>query len=413
MRTRTVFAVAGGLLALGWAAIAVDYARGARRAKRLNEVAPLDPDTGEAAPALSVVFAACNEEEKLPAALATLAAQTYPGALEIVAVNDRSTDRTGAILNAFAQTLSPNKRAIVLHVRDLPPGWLGKTHALWQGAHQATGDWLLFTDADVVFAPDALSRAVAFAERERLDHLASFFRLDLRGFWEHAFALCFSFLFFLRFQPWRVRNPRLPNYLGVGGFNMVRREAYHAIGTHQAFALEVVDDMELGRRVKQAGFVSDVVGSADQITVRWQEGLSGLMGGLIKNAYAGLHYSPWVLAGAVAQLVVGMVAPLVGTLALGPGQQRAGRLGYGAAFAAIVGLGAYHGREGRIAPAYALTLPFTTLLLIGVMVRSAWVTERNGGITWRGTFYPLDKLRERATPPVPPVVEPAALAGPQ
>ncbi len=401
MRSRTTFALTAGLFALGWAALAVDYARGARRAKSLDAVPPLDPGAGETAPALSVVFAACNEQEKLPAALASLVAQNYPGALEIVAVNDRSTDATGAILNDFARSAPPSTRAVVLHVRDLPPGWLGKTHALWQGAHQATGDWILFTDADIVFGPSALSRALAFAERERLDHLASFFRLDLRGFWEHAFGLCFSFLFFLRFQPWRVRDPRFPNYLGVGGFNLVRREAYHAIGTHRAFALEVIDDMELGRRVKKAGFVSDVVGSADQISVRWQEGLGGLMGGLTKNAYAGLDYSPFVLARSVALVIGTMAWPLVGVFAA---RSRTERAAHAVSLAVIVGMGAYHARNGRVPPGYALSLPLTPLLLAYVMLRSAWVTQTSGGITWRGTFYPLGELRARAVPPEPAAI---------
>jgi len=390
----------GGLVALGWGALALDYALGARRARSLDREPPFEES--ETAPALSVVFAACNEEEKLPAALAALAAQNYPGPFEIVAVDDRSTDATGVLLDRLAADGAPgNKRVVVLHVRELPAGWLGKTHALWQGAHQATGEWILFTDADIVFAPDCLSRAVRFAERERLDHLVSFFRLDLRGFWEHAFGLCFSFLFFLRFRPWHVRNPRRPEYLGVGGFNLVRREAYHAVGTHRALALEVIDDMELGRRVKKAGCASDVVGAADQISVRWQEGLSGLMGGLIKNAYAGLDYSPWVLARSVALAVGTMVWPLVGVFAA---RSRTERAAHAVSLAAIIGLGAYHARNGRVPSGYALTLPLTTLLLVGVMFRSAWVTETNHGITWRGTFYPLDALRARKVPPVPPLL---------
>jgi hypothetical protein len=283
----------------------------------------------------------------------------------------------------------------VLHLTDLPPGWLGKNHALYQGARRATGTYLLFTDADIRFAPDTLSRALHYAERENLDHLASFFRLDLRGFWENAFGLCFSLLFFLRFRPWRVRDPRTSNYLGIGGFNLVRRDAYDAIGTHRALALDVTDDMELGRLLKHAGFRSDVIGSAHHVVVRWQEGLSGLMGGLVKNAYAGLRYSPSVLWRSAALLLVTVVWPFVALVAL-----RRGRAGYAASVALVLGIGGYHARTGGIPPAYALTLPVTTLLLIGVMFRSAWVTERSGGITWRGAFYPLDALRTAAIPPV-------------
>lgn len=385
----------GGLLAAGWTALAADYFAGARRARSLDGVSP--PSPGDASlPALSIVVPACNEADKLPRAFRSLLAQDYPGPFQIVAVDDRSTDGTGEMLDFLVLETRPEISVLVLHLQSLPPGWLGKTHALWQGARRSGGDWILFTDADIVFAPDCLSRAVRFAERERLDHLVSFFRLDLRGFWEHVFALCFSFLFFVRFRPWHVGNPKLPNYLGVGGFNLVRSSAYEAIGGHRALALEVADDMELGRRLKMAGFRAEVIGAADQITVRWQEGLSGLMGGLIKNAYAGLDYSPVKVASSVGLLLGTMVWPAIGVfLARG----RAARAGYALALSSLFAMGGYHARVGKIPPGYALTLPFSTLLLIGVILRSAWLAERNGGITWRGTFYPLDVLRHRTLPP--------------
>ena len=387
-----VIGLLGGLLAAGWTALAADYFRGARRARSLADVPPFSPADGNA-PALSVVVPACNEADTLPRAFRSLLAQDYPGPFEIIAVDDRSTDGTGEMLDFLTLEAPPSRRVVVLHVTELPPGWLGKTHALWQGAARGADDWILFTDADIVFAPDCLSRAVGYAERERLDHLVSFFRLDLRGFWEHAFALCFSFLFFVRYRPWHVRNPKLPNYLGVGGFNLVRRTAYEAIGGHRALALEVADDMELGRKLKEAGCRADVIGAADQITVRWQEGLSGLMGGLIKNAYAGLDYSLVEVAKGVAQLLGAMVWPAVGLFV---GRTKRVRAGYAVALTSLFAMGATHARAGRIPPAYALTLPFSTLLLIGVILRSAYLAERNKGITWRGTFYPLDVLRRRA-----------------
>jgi glycosyltransferase involved in cell wall biosynthesis len=396
----------GGLLAFGWGAITADYASGARRGRTLETVAPYAP--GEHAPPLSVVLAACNEEEKLPMAFRTLLAQEYPGPFEIVAVDDRSTDRTPELLDALAREAPPGKRVAVLHLTHLPDGWLGKTHALYQGARHATGVYVLFTDADIRFAPDALSRAVRYADAEGLDHLVSFFRLDLRGFWEHAFGLCFSWLFFLRFRPWRVRNPKTAEYLGVGGFNLVRRTTYEAIGTHRAIALEVADDMELGRRVKHSGFSSDVIGSGSLITVRWQEGLSGLMNGLTKNAYAGLDYSVWVLLRSVALLLLTVLWPFIGMFVA---RGRRGRAGYAFSAAAILGLGGWHARTGGIPAGYALTLPVSTLLLIAVMFRSAWYTTRNGGITWRDTFYPLDTLRARILPPVPETVAPSLVVG--
>lgn len=400
---RIVINLLGGMLAVGWAGIAADYFTGARRARTLEKQPPYPGDAGQVAPPLSVVLAACNEEEKLPAAFRTLLAQEYPGPFEVVAVDDRSTDATPDLLDGLAEEgASRGVKVVVLHLRELPPGWLGKTHALYRGAERASGDYLLFTDADVHFGPDSLSRAVRYMEEDGRDHLVAFFRLDLRGFWENVFGLCFSFLFFMRFRPWRVRDKRTEEYLGVGGFNLVRRQAYEAIGTHRAIALEVADDMELGRRIKRAGFASDVLGVEHLITVRWQEGLSGLMGGLVKNAYAGLDYSPWVLLRSVVLLLGSMVWPLFGAF-LAP--NRRARLGYAAALANIFGIGAYHARTGGVPAGYAVTLPLSSLLLIAVMFRSAWVAERSGGITWRGTLYPLDELRARAVPPALPAPE--------
>lgn len=396
---RLVVNLLGGLLAVGWAGVAVDYALGARRGRTLETLPPF-PE-GQNAPPLSIVVAACNEEEKLAPAFRSLMAQEYPGPLQIVAVDDRSTDSTPALLDSLAGEAPVGVQVLVLHLPSLPPGWLGKNHALYQGAQRASGDWILFTDADVIFGSDALSRAVNLTEREKLDHFVAFFGLDLRGFWENIFGLAFSFLFFMRFRPWHVRNPRRKEYLGIGGFNLIRRTAYETIGTHRAIALEVADDMELGRRVKIAGLRSDVVGAKDLVRVRWQEGLSGLMNGLTKNAYAGLHYSPWIVFQSSVLLLFTMVLPFVGLFAA---RNRVTRAAYGFCTGVITLIGAYHARTGNVPPLYSLTLPFSTLLIIAVMFRSAWATERNGGITWRGTFYSLEELRTRAVPSVPTLI---------
>jgi glycosyltransferase involved in cell wall biosynthesis len=382
----------GGLLAAAWGGLAADVVSGARNGRSLKQQEPYR-EAGEA-PALSVVIAACNEEEKLPAAFRSLLAQEYPGPFEIVAVDDRSTDATPALLDGLAGDAGADKRVVALHLRELPPGWLGKTHALYQGAKRATGRWLLFTDADIVFAPDALSRAVRLAEEAEADHLAIFMDLDLRGFWETVFGLSFGFLFSLRFRPWRVRDRKSSAYLGIGGFNMVRRAAYEKIGTHRAIALEVADDMELGRRVKVGGFQSEVASADGLLSVRWQEGFDGLVRGLDKNAYAGMEYSPLKVLSGTFQLLFGVLWPFLGLLFA----RGRGRTGYALAAGTITALAAAYARRSNVHPAYALTIPLAPLLMILVMFRSMIISERNGGITWRGTFYSLETLREKAIP---------------
>ena len=197
-----------------------------------------------------------------------------------------------------------------------------------------------------------------------------------------------------------MANPHRPEFLGVGGFNLVRRRAYDALGTHRALALEVADDLMLGKRVKDAGFASDVIDAADQVTVRWQEGLTGLMGGLVKNAYAGFDYNPRKLLWALAQLGLGVCWPALGVFFA---RRRRTRAACGIALAEMMAIAAHRARAGHIPIVYALTLPLGTILMIGVILRSTYVTERQGGITWRGTFYPLDQLRANRLPPPPPL----------
>src|SRR5690606_31145145 len=148
----------------------------------------------------------------------------YPD-FEIVAVDDRSTDATGAILDRLA---AEDPRLRVVHIAELPPGWLGKNHALWLGARESTGQWLLFTDADVVLEPTALGRAVEFARTRGLDHLTVAPQLVLPSLAVQAFVGTFLTLFSLFARPWRCRDPRSRAHLGIGAFNLLRREAYWA-----------------------------------------------------------------------------------------------------------------------------------------------------------------------------------------
>jgi glycosyltransferase involved in cell wall biosynthesis len=395
---RFVLNLLGGLLPLGWSTLAADYFLGERHTKTVEELPPFAPE--EEAPALSVIVPACNEEEKLPAAFRSLLAREYPGPFEIVAIDDRSTDGTPALLDTLAEEgEARGVNVTALHLTELPKGWLGKTHALFRGARRASGEYLLFTDADVVFQPSALSRILRYVETEGLDHLSVLAKFDLRGFREHVFGFCFSALFVFRFRPWRVRKPGTSQYMGIGAFNLVHRDAYEAIGTHRTIALEVADDMELGRRIKEAGFRSEVIGSREMISVRWQEGISGLMGGLIKNAYAGMHYSPVTLLASVALVAYTVLWP---TFELLTTRNRFRRACHAVSLGAFLAMAAAHARRTGIPVRYAFTLPFSTLLLLYVMFRSAYITEKNGGITWRGTFYPLDELRARTVPPLPP-----------
>jgi cellulose synthase/poly-beta-1,6-N-acetylglucosamine synthase-like glycosyltransferase len=336
-------------------------------------------------PGISLVFAARDEEEKLPAALATLMAIDYPN-LEIIAVDDRSQDNTSRILDEFAATYD---RLKVVHVKELPPGWLGKTHALQKAYETSTGEWLLFTDADVRFQSDTLRRCATLTRALKLDHLTLFCSVEMVGFWEKVLITFFGMSFNLATQPHRVSNPNSRTYVGVGAFQMVKRAAYEACGTHRRLALEVIDDLKLGKMIKLGSFRSAVAVAQDAVTVRWHAGLGNLVRGVEKNFFAAAHFQISTVILQAAGMLAFNVAPLFG-LIFGHGWERI------LAFIALLfSVGFLMGVDVvmRVSPLYAFTLPLAALLFTYMLIRSTAITLKQGGIYWRGTFYPLAELR--------------------
>jgi cellulose synthase/poly-beta-1,6-N-acetylglucosamine synthase-like glycosyltransferase len=337
-------------------------------------------------PRVSLIFAARDEEEKLPAALAALAALDYPD-LEIIAVNDRSQDATGRILDGFRLQQG---RVGVVHVNSLPSGWLGKPHALQQGYEQSTGEWILFTDADVRFAPDVLRRSMTLVRARKLDHLTLFGDVDMVGFWEKVLITFFGLAFHIATDPYRVSNPHSRAYVGVGAFQLLRRTAYEACGTHRRLALEVVDDMKLGKLVKQGGFRASVAVAQDAVVVRWHAGLGNLVRGVTKNFFAGVGYNVGMVVFSILGLLLTNVLPFVGVV-FAHGWIRAL-----SAIAVVIAVCFHAGVDMvmRVSPLYAFTHPLGAILFGYMLVRSTVVTLWHGGVTWRGTFYPLEKLKK-------------------
>jgi glycosyltransferase involved in cell wall biosynthesis len=336
-------------------------------------------------PRISLLFAARDEEEKLPAALVTLAAIDYPN-LEIVAVDDRSQDSTGRILDEFARQHS---RFRAVHIDELPPGWLGKPHALQKAYENSTGDWLLFTDADVRFAPDVVRRAATLVNERGLDHLTLFGDVEMVGFWEKVLITFFGLAFHVANDPYRVSNPHSRAYVGVGAFQLMKRSAYEACGTHRRLAMEVLDDMKLGKLVKQGGLRSGVGIAQDSVVVRWHAGAGNLIRGVTKNFFAALGYNlPFVIV-AISGTLLMNVAPFLGVI-FGHGWVR---VLAGIAVAIAVGFHVGVDVVMRVSPLYALTHPLGAILFSYMLLRSTTITLWHGGVTWRGTFYPLEKLK--------------------
>ena len=366
------------VLVLG--AALVDFTIGQRRLRPLGHETP-SPNS----PLVSVISAARNEARGIEAALTSVLRLDYP-ALEVIVVDDRSTDETGAILDRLAR-LHP--RLEVKHITTLPEGWLGKNHALHVGAEAASGEFLLFTDADVVFESTALRRAVGFMEREGLDHLTAIPDVRVPGLALNAFVTAFGVFFMLYARPWKARDPNSRCHIGVGAFNLIRSAVYRAVGTHRAIAMRPDDDLKLGKLVKKRGFRQDVVHGKDFIVVEWYSSVREMIDGLMKNAFAGVDYSLVTLAGSTVALVLMNVWPFVALLTT----HGATRALNGVSVVLIVLLfwtsTRYTG--GRLG--YVLAFPAAVLLFVYIMWRSALVAVVRGTVTWRGTAYPLAQMR--------------------
>jgi cellulose synthase/poly-beta-1,6-N-acetylglucosamine synthase-like glycosyltransferase len=346
--------------------------------------------TGTSWPKLSLLVACRNEAANVRAALSSVLAQDYP-ALEVVAVDDRSEDPTGRILDELAAK-HPSLR--VVHVTALPDGWLGKTHALARAAEAATGELFLFTDADVVFAPGALRRAVAWMERDRLGHGVALARFVAPGLLERAFVSLFAMFLLLQFELDKLDRAGSTAHVGVGAFNMVRRDAYQSIGGHGRLRLEVADDVKLGLILRRSGVRQGCIDSGGLVRVRWQPGFLATMRGLVKNFFAGADYR-WrnMLAPIFGLPVITTFPAICLALPVSPGTRVLAALAF-ALPAVFVGACARRITGGR---GYeGLLVPLAGLALSGTALASAVVTTLRGGVVWRGTLYRLRELRDHS-----------------
>lgn len=360
----------------------VTMARGNRSIAFLAEAAPR---RGADAPRVSIIIPALNEERNIEEALASVLAQDYAN-LEFIAVDDRSTDRTGAILDGMA---ARDARLNVVHVTELPEGWLGKNNALQLGAERAGGDILLFTDADIVMHPKAISRAVGFMEERGIDHLAALPQLALGSFMTRMFVGAFGIFFSIFTKPWKARDPRSREHIGIGAFNMVRRAAYRACGGHTAIAMRPDDDLKLGKLMKRHGFRQEMVFGRGMLRVEWYATLGEAIRGLTKNTFAGVGYSVTVILFSTFFQFLLFVWPFLGILAT-HGWTRALNAVSAAAIVWICHDTARFHSGGSL---YGFFFPFSTLIFIYILWRSMVLTLVRGGIEWRGTHYPLERLK--------------------
>ena len=335
---------------------------------------------------LSVIVPARNEERKLEEALWTVLAQDHRN-LEVILVDDRSTDGTGRIMERLADG---RENVAVIHVEELPEGWLGKNYAIYAGAEEARGDWLLFTDADVRFHPSTFRRAVAYAEESSLDHLTLIPELRLSGYWLRSFVAFFYSAFLVLRGYYKANVPSSDTGVGIGAFNLIRRGAYEKAGGYEALANRPDDDLTLGDRVKKLGMRQELALGHGLLEVEWYSSLGELFGGIEKNTFAALGYSLPRTLGWILMILAVAVWPFVAVFV---SPRKTAALYLGAVTAQAATFAVCNRFLGWRVLLHTLGYPVCVLLFVYALARSALLALIRGGIYWRGTFYPISLLK--------------------
>jgi len=332
-------------------------------------------------PRVSVIVPARNEERVIERTVRALLAQDYP-ALEVIIVDDRSTDMTPQLLESIHDS-----RLIVVHGDEKPAGWLGKPWALHQGSLRATGELLLFVDADVIYEQGAITAAVAHLQRRNAAMISLLPRFEMRGFWENAAMPQLAMTLFTYIPTW-LGDRRQIGALAVGGGpgNLVYRREYDEAGGHVALRDAVVDDVSLARRLRKNGRRTETVRADDFVWLRMYHGAGEIIDGFTKNAFSvfGRNYvvAFATLAGTVIVHFLPYPFALFGNV-------------YAIATVIVISLTrALLFRSLRYPMWSAILLhPFTTVIWFWIFLRSTWLTGVRRQLHWRGRTYDAAETR--------------------
>ncbi len=375
------------LLALPWALPLIVLPLAARRRSRLRDYPPRGEDH---LPKVTAIVPARDEVVNIGACAATLLDSRYPD-LDVVVVDDRSGDGTLEVARALAER--SHGRLRVVHGEALPDGWVGKPWACWQGYREADGELLLFTDADTRHDPELLGHAVAALMRNEADLVTVLPRQILGSFWERlVMPQIFTLIYGRYLDPQRVNrtsNPR--DVIANGQFILVRREAYEAVGGHEAVKDHIVEDLGLAQRFVAQGRRMFMAEATKMMETRMYRSLGDMVEGWTKNLARGARgtvdpwlkpFIPWLIAG---WLVLAWVFPPV-TLLLGLfGFTSGAVLGWAAAATALsLAFWAVVDLQMRVPPAFALLYPLGALVAAALFARSALAGP---DVKWKGRRY--------------------------
>lgn len=341
-------------------------------------------------PSITIIIPAKDEQERIRGCLASALAQDYPN-FEVLAVDDRSSDETGRVMDEMAQS---NPRLKILHIEELPAGWTGKNNALFRAASQAGGEWLLFIDSDVVLQPTALATTLRAALGRRYDMLSLILKQETRGFWESALVPMASTVFGCAYLMGLSNSESNRYFFGNGQFMLFNRKAYDRIGGHEAVKSQFNEDMVLARIMKQAGMRPRMAWGTDLGSVRMYDSLSKIMSGWSRIFFGSSSGSPWRSLVLILIMLVGCYSVLAAA-AWGvyrfhhPIGIRNGIPWIAAAaihwILMTVQIGIIYRWMGTRA-VNAAAFFVTGLFLLIILARAVWMCI-TGRVRWRGTSY--------------------------
>ena len=367
-------------------------------------VTPAEPPAD--APLISVCVPARNEEKNIRRCVESLLAQTYPN-FEVIVLDDRSTDGTARILDEIgrADTCTEPQvrcwqsapRLKIIHGSDLPSGWAGKPHALYQAAASARGEWLCFVDADTFAALEALASCYVKAIETKADLFTIMTFQELGSFWEKVLMPLVMTALSVGFSPRKVNDPNRRDAVANGQFIMIKRSVYDAIGGHEAVKDQIVEDKAISEQVKWNGYRLIIAEGYQMARTRMYTSLPQMWEGWTKNIYLGLRDTPSMLLlgafGATLMLIAALflpVWPLLGFLWLlnGGGMMAVGVIAKALiVWGALLWARANVSRGLGISRLYALTVPIGAGMFAAIMLTSAFKVLSGRGVTWKGRRY--------------------------
>jgi len=345
------------------------------------------------APLISICIPARNEERNIRRCVESALGQDYPN-LEVIVLDDRSTDATPTLL---LDTASRDSRLIPIHGSDLPSGWAGKPHALYQAAAVARGEWLCFVDADTFLAPRALSSVLAKARETEADMFTVMTRQILGSFWEKVVMPLVMTALSVGFSPRKVNDPARRDAIANGQFIFIKRSVYDAIGGHESVKDQIVEDKAISEQVKWNGYRLVVADGLQMVSTRMYTSLAEMWEGWTKNIYLGLRDHPSMLLlgafGATLALIAALFLPVWLPLGLIWYFNGGGWMAIGVILQSLLVWGALIYVRANVAFGmgisrwYALITPLGAGVFAAMMLTSAWKVLSGRGVTWRGRIY--------------------------